>query len=189
MICRLSARIADKKERQCAQGKELRALGYSRDKPGFHGFGQKVTRGECDVHHLRKDASVNRFSWTEASRGLRLSSRPSKVLGFQWCRDETNPAGCWAEGRKLERERRRSGCGHQNAVLREGSLILIITLLPAIINGGVASRATGRENEPTKRLRRQPLPKRVFLLAGPQRVHELPRPQLRRCFQLRQPCW
>src|SRR5258706_3100539 len=153
---------------------------------------RKSPAAECDVHHLRKDASVNRFCCTEASRGLRLSSRPSKVLGFQWFRDETNPACCQANGRNSSGRGTGAGVAIKPPVLREGSLILIITrLLPvvAIINGGVASRATGRENESTKRLRRQPLPKRVFPLAGPQRVHVLLRPQPRRCFQLRQPCW
>ena len=38
----------------------------------------------CDVHHLRKDASVNRFCRVEMCKAPRLAPlRPSKVMVFQ----------------------------------------------------------------------------------------------------------
>ena len=49
----------------------------------------------CDVHRLRKDASVNRFCRVEMCKALRLAAlHPPKVMGFQWLRDETDPACC-----------------------------------------------------------------------------------------------
>ena len=121
----------------------------------------------------------------------------AKVLALQWFRDEANLA-YWranSSGRGLGAKQRwtpskspslAKAIGLSCELCPSGSLILINV---GVINVGVASRATGRESEPTKHLRRQPLPKRVFPLAGLQRVHALPRPQPRRCFQVRQPCW
>src|SRR3954452_25306948 len=127
--------------------------------------------------------STNFVAWKRA-RVCDCPHASFKVLGFQRLRTEDRCRALLREPSELKWEGRTSGCDHQTAPFAKeawSSLLLLAT------NGGVASHATGRENEPTKRLRMQPLPKRVSLLAGPQRVHAPLRPQLRRYFQWRQP--
>ena len=71
----------------------------------------------CDVHHLRKDASVNRFCRVERCKDLRLAGLcPSKVLGFQWLRDETDLACCTAISSAMGR----SGRGPPNQSFARG---------------------------------------------------------------------